>query len=75
MNTTTELILPLEQAVVIAAYQNLLVDRINEGPLDPGEKETPWQDYLEEARYLLKETEENYQGVHGHPTIKVLTEN
>jgi hypothetical protein len=73
-NSPPELFLPLERAVVAAAYQNLLIDRINV-PLEQGEEETPWQNYLEEARYLLKETGENYKGQHGHPTIKVFTEN
>jgi hypothetical protein len=70
---TPELFLPLEQAIPIEAYQNMLVDRINYPP-DKFEEETPWDAYLEEARYLLEETRENYQGEHGHPTIKVATE-
>ena len=73
-NSPPELFLPLEQAVVIAAYQNLLIDRINV-PLEQGEEENPWQDYLEEARFLLKGTGENYKGQHGHPTIKLATTN
>jgi hypothetical protein len=70
---TPELFLPLEQAIPIAACQNMLVDRIN-GPPDTTEGEAPWEVYLEEARYLLEGTKENYQGEHGHPTIKVATE-
>jgi hypothetical protein len=73
-NSPPELILPLEQAVVAAAYQNLLIDRINV-PLEQGEEDAPWETYLEEARYLLKETGENYKGQHGHPTIKLATVN
>ena len=63
---TPELFLPLEQAIPIAAYQNMLVDRINDPP-DTLEGEAPWDVYLEGTR-------ENYQGEHGHPTIKVATE-
>jgi len=61
---TPELFLPLEQAIPIAAYQNMLVDRINDPP----------DTFEEEARYPFEETRENYQGEHGHPTIKVATE-
>jgi hypothetical protein len=64
----TELFLPLGEAIHIAAYQNLLVDQIND--LDT-ELTEHWGIYLDEARYLLTTSGENYEGTHGHPTIKV----
>jgi hypothetical protein len=64
----TELVLPLGEAIPIVAYQNLLVDQINDP--DP-ELTDDWNLYLEEARYLLTTSGENYKGIYGHPTIKV----
>jgi hypothetical protein len=64
----TELFLPLAEAIIVAAYQNLLVDWVNDP--DP-ELTEDWEAYLEEARYLLTSSGENYQGTKGHPTIKV----
>lgn len=64
----TELFLPLKEAIIVAAYQNLLVDMVNDP--DP-ELTEDWEAYLEEARYLLTSSGENYQGTKGHPTIKV----
>jgi hypothetical protein len=60
------LYLPLEQAIAVAAYQNMLVDMKN----DPDDS-TSWEEYIEEATYLLTESGENYQGQGLHPTIKV----
>jgi hypothetical protein len=60
------LYLPIEQAISVAAYQNMLVDMKN----DPDDS-TPWEEYVEEATYLLSTTGENYQGQGLHPTIKV----
>ena len=60
------LILPLEQAVIAAAYQNMITDQEN----DP-DTEVSWDIYMEEAEYLMKNTGENYQPPSGQPLIKV----
>jgi hypothetical protein len=64
-----ELFLPLEQAVIAAAYQNLLYDEGNDPDPNVGDL---WNVYIEEARHLLETSGENYLGQNGHPTIKVL---
>ena len=46
--------LPLEEAIVAAATQNRLLD------VSMGEDWVPWDLYLEEARYLLTQTGENW---------------
>jgi hypothetical protein len=62
--TELTLDLPLEEAVVAAARQNRDYDR------KIGEFGVPWKLYLEEARYILNLTGENW--VPGSPDLPLI---